>query len=102
MNRGDLGGRWRWRLVSTSPGVWNALNPIHSRAADIQHRAADSPDVIGSQGDLQLSQDLGGFLNSPSEFLQQKEKRKRKGKKERGVSIPRDLARRLQVIPWQL
>lgn len=80
MNRG---GGW---LVSTSPGVWNALDLIHSRALDIQHRTADSPDVIGSQGNLQLSQDLGGFLNSPSEFLQQK----KKGKKARGVNIPRD------------
>lgn len=84
--RMNAGGGWWW-LVSTSPGVWNALNLIHSRAPDIQHRTADSPDVIGSQGNLQLSQDLGGFLNSPSEFLQQK---KRKGKKARGVNIPRD------------
>lgn len=71
------GGGWWW-LVSTSPGVWNALNLIHSRAPDIQHRTADSPDVIGSQGNLQLSQDLGGFLNSPSEFLQQKKRKERR------------------------
>lgn len=79
----EWGGGWWW-LVSTSPGVWNALNLIHSRAPDIQHRTADSPDVIGSQGNLQLSQDLGGFLNSPSEFLQQKKKGK---ERRRGVLI---------------
>lgn len=32
----------------------------------------DSPDVIGPQGDFQFSQDLGGLLNSPSEFLGRK------------------------------
>lgn len=78
------GGWWWWWLVSTSLGVWNVLNLIHSKGPDIQHRTADSPDVIGSQGNLQLSQDLGGFLNSSSEFLQKKEM------KARGVNIPRD------------
>lgn len=72
-----LGGRW---LLSTSPGVWNAPNLIHSRGPDIQHCTADSPNVIGSQGNLQLSQDLGGFLNSSSEFLQKKKRKERKGR----------------------
>lgn len=81
-----LGGQG-W-LVSTSLGVWNALNLIHSRGPDIQHCTADSPDVIGSQGNLQLSQDLGGFLNSSSEFLQKKIENKEK--KARDVNIPRD------------
>lgn len=77
-----MGGWW---LVSMSPGVWNALNLIHSRGPDIQHHIADSPNVIGSQGNLQLSQDLGGFLNSSSEFLQKKKKMEKK--RRRGALI---------------
>lgn len=73
-----------WWLMSTSPSVWNALNLIHCSGPDIQHHTADSPDVIGSQRNLQLSQDLGGFLNSSSEFLQKKEK------KAMGVNIFQD------------